>query len=39
MLRKPLIATLLGLSLLGCNQAPPPARVSAALADGVFLPA
>ncbi len=39
MLRKSLIATLLGLSLLGCNQAPPPAKVSAALADGVFLPA
>lgn len=39
MLRKPLIAALLGLALAGCDQSPPEARISAALADSVVLPA
>jgi len=39
MLRKPLIAALLGLALAGCEQPPPSTRVSTALAEGVLLPA
>lgn len=39
MLHRTLIASLLGLALLGCGQQDPRAKVSAALADGVLLPA
>ena len=39
MLPKTLIASLLGLALVGCGQQDPKAKVSAALADGVLLPA
>ena len=39
MLHKTLIASLLGLALVGCGQQDPKAKVSAALTDGVLLPA
>ncbi len=39
MLHRTLIASLLGLALVGCGQQDPRAKVSAALADGVLLPA
>ncbi|MGG2396566.1 imelysin family protein [Pseudomonas sp. SH1-B] len=39
MLHKTLIASLLGLTLVGCGQQDPKAKVSAALTDGVLLPA
>src|SRR5690606_35400011 len=39
MLHKTLIASLLGLALVGCGQQDPQAKVSAALTDGVLLPA
>lgn len=39
MLHKTLIASLLGLALAGCGQQDPAAKVSAALTDGVLLPA
>lgn len=39
MLHKSLIASLLGLALIGCGQQEPNAKVAAALADGVLLPA
>ncbi|UZZ09740.1 imelysin [Ectopseudomonas mendocina] len=39
MLHRTLIASLLGLALVGCNQQDPRAKVSAALVDGVLLPA
>ena len=39
MLHRTLIASLLGLALVGCGQQDPRATVSAALADGVLLPA
>lgn len=39
MLHKTLIASLLGLALVGCGQQDPAAKVSAALVDGVLLPA
>ncbi|UFQ96617.1 imelysin family protein [Pseudomonas wenzhouensis] len=39
MLHRTLIASLLGLALLGCGQQNPRTKVSAALTDGVLLPA
>ena len=39
MLHKTLIASLLGLALVGCGQQDPQAKVSAAMTDGVLLPA
>ena len=39
MLHKSLIASLLGLALVGCGQQDPAAKVTGALADGVLLPA
>lgn len=39
MLHKTLIASLLGLALVGCGQQDPKAKVSAALTEGVILPA
>ncbi|VXC73534.1 Periplasmic lipoprotein-like protein [Pseudomonas sp. 8Z] len=39
MLHKTLIASLLGLALVGCGQQDPTAKVTGALTDGVLLPA